>query len=1813
MTNNPPSFEYIKYTDLTNHWITPNSDRARFLRSNVIDRMFPKLQISDRDLLMSGLLALINWIAVKWGFYAGEGNTEYTGEENKEYTGRNKEYTGRNKEYTRIIGDSNNRLWNQLCQNDFLDLKAILEMSLPYMNDTDGSKRRVLGTLREIYTRTDENGFMYSNSQYNRCVLHEERQEAGIVNYYAFARPFIHDYYFHNLRLLFESIESSAHKLFINWMDVLPMTLSGYKTHPLYLASKDKFSGEKPQQIILLDGWLDPSYGLSYRDFYNTISNHFFHEIKDHKWLIYDLIQDRSGGLSNGPKPVIELLSERFNLDLMWNGQLWNQLGESSQAVFGSKWREILSSDKTIDQAIAFYVYQFFKNHRNVRKLLELGLFVLTPAEQDRLDEDDIDDEEKQITVKDLLDARRGLDRVPNEEIYIFLLDQLTAFKSSWYYFAYKQIKQGRMLLPSGPKFRVTLKNIYNYSKSMISFIRDDEKKSYLQMPRMWQSLRPQEVEVVIVRMLDVFHPEWNDWRKYNWFSISRYLARVYDISGLDLTVINKEMHDLIRSRILDCVFESLIVHGLLCDFIPEPRLTDERRISMAVNIRNEQAKNNHLHSEMSKLHFESGSYAHDAYYFLINEPFNTLPMVVTEAGTQTYFQYMVSPAQNWTTTYAVNWISQINFYHRYSNNRVIYVTGGTGVGKSSQIPKLVMYSQYMLDFNPIGKTICTQPRIQPTYETAETISSQMGVSIRAYDSRYKSYISTDQFAIQFQYKGRSHVQNSLKGFLRIVTDGTLLQVMKSSAFMTRTTPLKISDAEDQPVPWAVSFGRQNLFDVIIVDEAHEHGPNMDMILTLARDAVYVNNSLKLIIVSATMDQDEALYRRYYRRINDNRLYPLNAMIQTNVLDRANVDRRVHISPPGQTTQHKITEHFMKPSELETIDPDTYVEIATQKAIEVANKTDKGNILVFLAGARDIKESVLKINKAIPPDTIALAFYRELDEERKEFISKIRETLPKYTRYKEDIDKAESEITRTVPMGTYKRAIIVATNIAEASITIHNLRYVVDTGYANVSVYDPVDDIAILKLASISRSSSQQRKGRVGRNAPGEVYYLYDVKKVLKNKTPYQIANADIGNLIVSLLISDNRDTRIVTEFNDPNRYEIYKNLPKKLQGYRYTNRELYLYQLFGNPYPLIRLIQSRYLSIPVLDDPGQLYTYFGKFIGGDMLKQRNNMLSRLKNERANKLGLIETTDSDFMNYITQCHDEYDFSGKSYRYYTGYDAEALQDSRYEFYLIHPDENIIKRNPFTGRMTGLRVSDWVTPEYYYFSLKLNHIDLSRSETEMETLLQHRFHNWKFLKYQMAVNKAIKQLLINRGVPTMPAIIFPNKRGVSNLENFIDYVNEYVQETGEEFLNRDVLTTSVIYNNLTKVSNSMPTFVLGSAEDLMWYAYGLPHGVEIGIMGLIVMLKTVPEFTGWVSDSKNLEKFIQVNRDSQGDIHFLWRLYLAIMDMLKKVKIDLTISPEMKSQFEITKAAYIAKSTINLDLNSYKIFSIMDRQGQLNGKHEFYYYVQNVKKDYNWLFFYPKFMHQLEIIASKFAISPEKLFLVIESMCRAIFEVNQGIWLYQYMIKHSLSDRDETEQDMIEWARHYLNFPSIFGDRMPDNLDIAIKDRARYFETHQLNQERENSRIWLHILEAYLRVYSVNLVSNQNSYYLRTSSATRIDPAFPFKSDIELTLMTSKPEFIVYHTLNNRGKKTKIEYLTPVELKWIYNLNPVMFLSLFKSEKESGPEPDAYDRINAVTLQWAKKVFNKDWLIYFIDRIRIPSLSESLRRMIAAVVQ
>jgi hypothetical protein len=297
----------------------------------------------------------------------------------------------------------------------------------------------------------------------------------------------------------------------------------------------------------------------------------------------------------------------------------------------------------------------------------------------------------------------------------------------------------------------------------------------------------------------------------------------------------------------------------------------------------------------------------------------------------------------------------------------------------------------------------------------------------------------------------------------------------------------------------------------------------MDLILTLMKSTLFFNNKIRFIITSATIEYDEHIYRKYYRNIDDNLLFPCNRnlLYKEKELDRIVIDRRTHISPPGETTRFKVIDMW------EERDPKNYEEaekIGIKRAIEIAkNNNGQGDVLFFSIGEFEIKRICKELNESLPSYAIALPFYRNLPETWKTIATK-----PEERKNKLNFDKTklfdiiyENKVEESGDKYTYTTVIIVATNVAEASITIGNLKFVIDTGFVKSIPFDIITNKKEADTIHITNMNRLQRRGRVGRISDGEVYYTYTEKCLKDVKPNYEIKNSDFTINVFKFLTSE--------------------------------------------------------------------------------------------------------------------------------------------------------------------------------------------------------------------------------------------------------------------------------------------------------------------------------------------------------------------------------------------------------------------------------------------------------------------------------------------------------------------------------------------------------------------------------------------------------------------------------------------------------------------------------------------------------------------
>jgi ribosomal protein S18 acetylase RimI-like enzyme len=449
---------------------------------------------------------------------------------------------------------------------------------------------------------------------------------------------------------------------------------------------------------------------------------------------------------------------------------------------------------------------------------------------------------------------------------------------------------------------------------------------------------------------------------------------------------------------------------------------------------------------------------------------------------------------------FAMEWLSQLKVFHCYRANQVIMVTAATGVGKSTVAPMILWKALFKTRREP--KIVCTQPRIIPTEKNARRIASQIGIELKdekddGKDIKKLSFPNLpdkndkarakrfkEHSVIQYRSSSRKTKVSDKDTYLRIQTDGTLLQSLTTSTVIEQ--------------------------DMIMIDECHEHKTNMDLSTTfLKENPNFRNGKKKVVFVSATMDNDAKRYRTFFAEFM-----------------KGPVDCRIHMEKPGSTkTQYRITEQSV-PTTGSLEDPSAIFKKAHAVAIELAI-ANRGkpyqNILVFCPGLAQIDKACKVITAKTPSDVICLPLHSKVSKEMRD--AAVDDEPKDITRGRDDYNYKDS---KKVAKGTYSIKVIIATDIAEASVTVGGLSFVVDTGITKKPRYRYDRGFTVIDNQWISEESHSQRRGRVGRQRPGTFVYLYS-KEVLSNTPNYEICNSEgfTGNIfnLVSNPLLKNRFT----------------------------------------------------------------------------------------------------------------------------------------------------------------------------------------------------------------------------------------------------------------------------------------------------------------------------------------------------------------------------------------------------------------------------------------------------------------------------------------------------------------------------------------------------------------------------------------------------------------------------------------------------------------------------------------------------------------
>ena len=422
------------------------------------------------------------------------------------------------------------------------------------------------------------------------------------------------------------------------------------------------------------------------------------------------------------------------------------------------------------------------------------------------------------------------------------------------------------------------------------------------------------------------------------------------------------------------------------------------------------------------------------------------------------------------------------------SSSQVVIVSGQTGSGKTTQLPKILLE----LGRGTHGRQIVhTQPRRLAARTVAERIASEMGVHLG------------DEIGYQVRFTD----ETSPKTRLRVVTDGILLAQIQRDPQLRQ-------------------------YDTIVIDEAHERSLNIDFLLGYLTALLPKRRDLKLIITSATIDSvkfqehfEHALHEKVPVIEVSGRTYPVQVVYEP--LGTAPALMR-HV--PGFETgampgEESYAELSAAPSDGgrdrgSSREPDMDMPTAVARAcaeliIHSSHERGARDILVFASGERDIHEFENALRRHYGP--------RADDMRHPDAI----EIMPLFARL------SSKEQHRVFEPHTHQR-IVIATNVAETSLTVPGIRYVVDPGTARISRYSKTAQVQRLPIEPISQASADQRSGRCGRIADGIAIRLYSREdyETRPRFTEPEILRTSLGAVVLHMLsVGVARTAEDVTNF----------------------------------------------------------------------------------------------------------------------------------------------------------------------------------------------------------------------------------------------------------------------------------------------------------------------------------------------------------------------------------------------------------------------------------------------------------------------------------------------------------------------------------------------------------------------------------------------------------------------------------------------------------------------------------------------------------
>ncbi|KAI2641453.1 P-loop containing nucleoside triphosphate hydrolase protein [Hypomontagnella submonticulosa] len=418
--------------------------------------------------------------------------------------------------------------------------------------------------------------------------------------------------------------------------------------------------------------------------------------------------------------------------------------------------------------------------------------------------------------------------------------------------------------------------------------------------------------------------------------------------------------------------------------------------------------------------------------------------------------------------------------------NQVTIIAGETGSGKSTQSVQFILDDLYSKGLGNTARIICTQPRR----------ISALGLADRVSDERCSKVGQEVGYAIRGENK------NGPQTKITFVTTGVLLRRLQTSGGKTEDVVASLADVSH-----------------VVIDEVHERSLDTDFLLSIIRDVLKRRRDLKLVLMSATLDA--ATFQDYFTSEGlqvglveiAGRTYPVEDYYLDDIIRMTGFsadsgryrDRDEGMFDGANPTDQGIGDKEAQDPINKTIQRlgsriNYSLLVETAKAIDadLYHSNKKGGILIFLPGVAEINRTVNQLRAVSSLHVLPLHASLDTREQRRVFASP--------------------------PAG--KRKVVVATNVAETSITIDDIVAVIDTGKVKETSFDPQNNMRKLEEMFASRAACKQRRGRAGRVQAGKCYKLYtrNLEERMAERPEPEIRRVPLEQLCLSVRAMGTRD-----------------------------------------------------------------------------------------------------------------------------------------------------------------------------------------------------------------------------------------------------------------------------------------------------------------------------------------------------------------------------------------------------------------------------------------------------------------------------------------------------------------------------------------------------------------------------------------------------------------------------------------------------------------------------------------------------------------